>query len=106
MNAPQPTDPECKTCASLHPDQPVRRWSEHVDTCRICGRDRLHHEPGDDLVELQAAARMAVARRDAGLELNDTAVWALEVWGEDDLGRVGESLTSTAPVSMARGVAA
>jgi len=49
---------------------------------------RLHHEEHDEEHEIQARARMATARRDAGLPLSPLDRWALDQWGDRDLGKL------------------
>jgi hypothetical protein len=46
-------------------------------TCRLCNRPAEHHRDGEVEAELLEAARLAAARRHAGLELTDVAAWAL-----------------------------
>lgn len=76
-------DRECRDCG--------RPYREHVNRCRLCGRDELHHAEGDLDGEVQARARMATARRAAGLPLSELDEWALAEWGDQPLGRVGEA---------------
>lgn len=67
----QEADPTCGVCG--------RRYSAHSgDLCPVCRHPVEHHDPAATAACWAGRARMAAARRAAGLDLNAVDVEALE----------------------------